>query len=102
MALACARGNLGEEITVFIVLHYLRHQGDVLVLPGNAGAVIPRFLNVPSILRIQRDLQGCVVVCFLYVSQGLVDLIEVLVAEGHPEFVIQVVGEELQSQVKVT
>ena len=42
------------------------------------------------------------VVCFLDVSQGLVDLIEVLVAEGHPEFVIQVVGEELQGHVKVT
>ena len=102
MAQACARGDLGEEITVFVVLHYLRHQGDVLVLPGNAGAVIPGFLYVPSILRIQRDSECCMVVCLFYISQRLVDLIEVLVAEGHPEFVIQVVGEELQGHVKVT
>jgi hypothetical protein len=95
LAQASARGDLGEEITVFVVLHYLRHQGDVLILPGDTWAVIPGFLYVPSILCIQRDLQRCVVVCFLDVSQGLVDLIEVLVAEGHPEFVIQVVGEEL-------
>jgi len=102
LAQACARGDLGEEITVFVVLHYLRHQGDVLVLSGNAGAVISRFLDVSSILRIQRDLERCVVVCLFNVSQRLVDLIEVLVAEGHTEFVIQVVGEELQGHVKVT
>lgn len=41
------------------------------------------------------------IVGFIGISQRLVDLIEVLVAEGHPEFVIKVVGEELQSQVKI-
>ena len=42
------------------------------------------------------------IVRFIGVTQSLVDGIQVLVAEGHPEFVIQVVGEELQSQIKVT
>jgi hypothetical protein len=64
--------------------------------------VIPGFLDVPSILSIKRDLEGCVIVGFLDISQRLVDLIEVLVAEGHPEFVIKIVGKELQGHVKVT
>ena len=63
--------------------------------------MIPGFLDVPSKLRIERDFECCVVVCLLNIPQRLVDLIEMLVAEGHTEFVIQVVGEELQSHIKV-
>ena len=50
--------------------------------------MIPGFLDVPSKLRIERDFERCVVVRLLNIPQRLVDLIEMLVAEGHTKFVI--------------
>ena len=64
--------------------------------------MVSGFLDVPSILRIQRYFERCVIVGFLGISQSLLYGIEVLVAEGHPKFMIQIFSEELQSHVEVT
>ena len=64
--------------------------------------MISRFLYVFPVLSVQGDLELGMLIGFLCISHGLVDGVEVLMAERHPELVLQVIGEQLQGNVEIS